>query len=393
MKKKLARWAIIVIIVFFAAALVGFFGVAPTYMDRTMNARMDANLAEPGEEARELHSRLVVADLHADPLLWSRDLLQRHDYGHMDLPRLIEGNVAVQVFSAVTKVPSGINYEKNPSDSDQITALVVAQQWPSDTWTSLLKRALYQSDKLHEFAERSEGRLRVLTSGAEVNAFLEARKGAPEMVGGVLAVEGAQCLEGELENVDELYDAGYRMVGLTHFFDNEVGGSAHGMEKGGLTEFGRQVIKRLEEKEMIIDLAHASPKVYDEVLTMTTRPVVVSHGGVNGTCPSPRNISDDMIERIAENGGVIGIGYWDEAICTPTPEGWANAVRHVVDLVGADHVGLGSDYDGATTMAFDTSQLDLLTAALIRENFAEDQIRKIMGGNVLRLLQENLPAE
>src|SRR5690606_9614838 len=99
-------------------------------------------------------------------------------------------------------------------------------------------------------------------------------------------------LEGRLENIDRMYDAGFRIMGLTHFFDNEVGGSAHGLEKGGLTPFGRRVIGRLEEKKMLVDLAHASRALIDDVLNMAERPVLVSHTGVEGTCPGPRNLTD-----------------------------------------------------------------------------------------------------
>ena len=181
------------------------------------------------------------------------------------------------------------------------------------------------------------------------------------------------------------------MIGLAHFFDNEVGGSAHGVDKSGLTEFGRLVVKQLEERRMIIDLAHSSPKVYEEVLRMATRPIVVSHGGVKATCDSLRNLSDEMLRAIAERGGLIGIGYWDGAICDPTPRSWARAVEHAVTIMGEDHVALGSDFDGAVAVAFDTSGLSLLTAELMALGMKEQSIRKIMGENIVRFLRENLP--
>ena len=137
----------------------------------------------------------------------------------------------------------------------------------------------------------------------------------PRRVAGLLATEGLQPIEGKLENIDVLYDAGFRIAGLTHFFDNEVGGSAHGLNKGGLTPLGRQVIARLEEKAMLVDLAHASLPLIDDVLAMATRPVLVSHTGVEGTCPGTRNLSDKHIQAIAAKGGVIGIGYWSTAVC------------------------------------------------------------------------------
>ena len=209
----------------------------------------------------------------------------------------------------------------------------------------------------------------------------------------LLATEGLHPLEGKLENIDKLYDAGFRITGLTHFFDNEVGGSAHGIEKGGLTDFGRQVIQRLEQKSMLVDLAHASKPLIDDVLAMATRPVLVSHTGVAGTCPGPRNLSDKHLKAIAATGGVIGIGYWDGAVCDPSVASIIKAMRYAVDLVGAEHVALGSDFDGATSVPFDTSGLAQITQGLMEAGFSEAQIAAIMGGNVRDLLSKNLPKD
>lgn len=260
----------------------------------------------PSERARALHARLFIADLHDDALLWSRDLLRRHDYGHTDLPRLQEGRVALQVFSTVTKTPRGINFERNGADTDNITPLAMAQRWPPRTWNSLLERALYQGEKLRDAAAASGGRMQVVRTRADLQALVAAGGAGGGRLAALLATEGLHPLEGRLENIDRLYDAGFRtMAGLTHFFDNEVGGSAHGLEKGGLTPFGRAVVRRLEEKKILVDLAHASPRVVDEVLTMATRPLVVSHTGVQGTCPGPRDLSDAHLRRIAAAlGGV-----------------------------------------------------------------------------------------
>lgn len=391
MWKRVAVWGLGTVFVFAIAAAIGFFAVAPGYFERGANRIKTVELGAVSEEAQALHAGLVVADLHADPLLWNRDLLVRGASGHMDVPRLIEGNVAVQVFSTVTKSPWNQNYESNPSDSDALTTLIIAQRWPAQTYGSLLNRALYQAKKLQDFAAASNGRLRLVATVSDLDAYLAVRNENPDMTAGILAVEGAHCLEGDIKNLDYLFAAGFRMVGLTHFFDNEVGGSAHGLEKGGLTDLGREVIAKAERYGMIIDLAHASPAVYDEVLAMATKPIVVSHGGVRATCDNVRNLSDETLLKIRDNGGVVGIGYWNAAICDITPGGWAKAVRHAVDVMGIDHVALGSDYDGATTVAFDTSKLSVLTQTLIDAGFAEDEIGKIMGGNALRVIAAVLP--
>jgi microsomal dipeptidase-like Zn-dependent dipeptidase len=211
------------------------------------------------------------------------------------------------------------------------------------------------------------------------------------MTAGFLGIEGAQVLEGDVANVDVMFNAGFRMMAPTHFFDNDIGGSAHGVEKGGLTEKGSAMIRRMESLGMIVDVAHASPRTIDDVLAIATRPVVVSHTGVKGTCDNSRNLSDDHIRALARTGGVIGIGYWDTATCGTDARAIARAMRHVASLVGARHIGLGSDYDGAVTAPFDTSQLVRITDALLLEGFNDQEIEMIMGGNMLRLLKENLP--
>lgn len=380
----------IVVLVLLAVGL-GVFFYLPTYLDRTMNSVENPAPYPADDQASSLHKTLFVADLHNDELLWQRDMLKRESYGHSDLPRLLEGRVALQVFSTVTKTPKNLNYEKNGSDTDNITLLVMAQRWPTATWKSLLQRALYQSQKLHEAAARSDGKLVVVKTRGDLASFIEAWKKDPNRVAGIMATEGLQVLEGKLANVDRLYDADFRIAGLTHFFDNEVGGSAHGLTKGGLTPLGRQVITRLEERGMLVDLAHASGPLIDDVLAMATRPVLVSHTGVEGTCPGTRNLSDAHIEKIAATGGVIGIGFWDTAVCATTVPAIVKAIRYTADKVGVDHVALGSDFNGTIHAPFDSTGLAQLTEGLLKAGFSEADIAAIMGGNVQRLLLATLP--
>jgi len=376
------------------AAAAFFFAVAP-FAERLMNKVALPPPYTTSAQAGAVHGRLFVADLHGDTLLWGRDLLTPARQGHVDLPRLQQGHVGLQVFATVTQSPRGLNFERNGSDTDTITTLVMAQRWPLRTWDSLLERALYQGEKLASAAERSNGALRFVRTRAELDAVLKAQAATPAgtqpPTAALLATEGLHPLEGKLENVNRLYDAGFRMAGITHFFDNELGGSAHGLAKGGLTPFGRDVVRRLEERKILIDLAHASPKVIDDVLAMAKRPVVVSHGGVQATCPGPRNLSDAHVRGIAATGGVIGIGYFAGAVCQLDQAAIVRAMLHVANLVGVKHVALGSDFDGATTTAFDTTGVPLITQALLEAGFSEADVAAIMGGNVRRLLLEQLP--
>ncbi|WP_395636635.1 dipeptidase [Sphingorhabdus sp.] len=372
------------------AAAIGFFGFLPGYVEGSMNAVDGQPLIKVSDEAEVLHKTLNIVDLHSDTLMWNRDLGDRADRGHMDLPRLQEGNVALQLFSSVTKTPKGQNYDGNGADTDNITLLTFAQLQPVKTWRSLVERSLYHASKRDHAVTGSDGKLQAVDKAQQLDALLAARQKDRSTVGAMLTIEGLHNLEGKAENLDRLYDAGFRMAGFTHFFDNELGGSMHGLKKGGLTPFGRDILRRMEAKGMIVDIAHLSHAGVAEVLAMAKRPVVSSHGGVQATCKVNRNLTDDEVRGVAKTGGIIGIGYWEGAICSTDPRAAAKAMKHVRDLVGIQHVALGSDYDGATTVRFDTSQLAQVTQALMDEGFTPDEIRAVMGENALRVIRAGL---
>lgn len=373
-----------------AAAALGFFGFAPGYVEGAMNQIDGKPLIAVSDEAKALHKTLNIVDLHSDTLMWNRDLNNSVSRGHMDLPRLQEGNVALQLFSSVTKTPKNQNYDGNGADTDNITLLTIAQLQPVKTWSSLVERSLYHAQKRDAAVAGSSGAISAVDTAGQLDALLSARQKDKRAVGAMLTIEGLQNLEGKAANLDRLYDAGFRMAGLTHFFDNELAGSMHGLKKGGLTLFGRDIVKRMESKGMIIDIAHLSHTGVAEVLAMATRPVVSSHGGVQATCKVNRNLTDDEVRGVAKTGGVIGIGYWDGALCDTSPRAAAKAMKHVRDLVGIEHVALGSDYDGATTVRFDTSQLVQVTQALMDEGFTPSEIRAVMGENALRVIRAGL---
>ncbi len=343
-------------------------------------------------EAAEIHSRQLMIDLHADPLLWQRDLLVHNTFGHIDLPRLEEGNVGLQVFGLVTKSPRGLNMVSNRAEStDDITLLSIIQAQPPRTWFSLTERAVYQCRKLHKFAEKSGGRLVVVKTTSDLETLAQKRAAGMKVTGGLLSMEGAHALEGKITNLDRLYDEGLRMVGLVHFFDNEAGGSAHGISKAGLTDFGRDVVRCAVERGMVLDLAHASPQIIDDVLEMTDVPVVVSHTGVKGTFDSPRNVSDAHIKAIAARGGVIGLTMFAEAVGETTLAATVRAIRYVVELAGIEAAAIGGDLDGSVRTPVDVSGMPLLTAELLSAGFSEDEIGRILGLNAYRVLHSLLP--
>ena len=386
MKRKIL-WGVLALLI---VAAVGFFGIAPGIVERGMNKVVATTMPTVTPETRKLHASLQVADMHGDTLLWSRDLNKRSPRGQIDLQRLLDGNVALQVFSSVTKTPKGQNYESNSDKTDNITLLTFAQLQPPKTWSSLLERSLFHARKLDRAAAASGGQLRVIRTTADLDKLLADRGKGQKLVGAMLSIEGLQNMEGKLANIDVLYGAGFRMAGLAHFFDNELAGSMHGEKKGGLTPLGFQTVARMEQLGMIVDIAHSSHASVADILRVARRPVVSSHGGVQAVCKENRNLTDGEIRGVAKTGGVIGIGYWDAAICSTAPAEIARAIAYVRDLVGIDHVGLGSDFDGAVTTGFDTSQLAAVTQALADRGFTPEDIRKVMGGNVLRVIRAGL---
>ena len=364
----------------------------PILVDKNMNPVSDHPAFDVSEEALKLHETLFIGDWHADSHLWNRDLSKRYKRGHVDIPRLQEGNVALQMFTTVTKSPRGQNYEKNEtSASDNITSLAVIQRWPIKTWSSLAERAIFQANKVHKLATNDVDNFMLIKSQADLNNFIQKRLSNKSFVGGLIGTEGSHALDGDLENVTRLYDEGFRMMSLHHFFDNRLGGSLHGISGQGLTNFGEQVVLEIEKLDIILDVSHSSENVVKDVLKISNRPIVVSHTGFYGHCPSPRNINDNLMEDIARKGGLIAIGYWDAAVCDNTPKSVAEAIHYGIKLVGAGHVALGSDFDGTINPGFDTAELVAITHELLELGIDDNSIRLVMGENMLNFLQENLP--
>jgi membrane dipeptidase len=368
--------------------------IVPGYVDKGYNTSTLLPPYQVSARAQQIYNRLpFIADLHCDALLWKRNLLKKHDFGHVDIPRMIEAQMSLQAFTIVSKTPKNMNFDNNTGDTDNITTLFIAEGRPVKTWFSLKERALDQCRRLYKFAEKSNGEFSVITSSAELNSYIADRRQNQAITAGFLGVEGMQVLEGDLENVDAMYDAGIRMMAPVHFFDNKLGGSAHGVSKGGLTDFGKAVIRRMEAKKMIVDLAHAAPSLIDDVLRIATRPIIVSHTGVKGTCDNVRNLSDKHLKGIAATGGLIGIAFFEPAVCGTDARATAAALKYAVDLIGIEHVALGSDFDGAIAMHFDVTGLPLLVEALLDLGFDEKEMTMIMGGNTRDFLLKNLPVE
>ncbi len=384
------------ILLVIALVLLGIYflatAIVPQKLDKKFNTVTISAPYTASKRTQELYNSLdFVADLHCDALLWKRDLLEKHDYGSVDIPRMLAVNMGIQGFTIVTKAPKNMNFDSNTGETDQITLPFILQGRPFPSWFDLTERAIAQCDALHDFEEESNGSFRVIKSAADMRQYVSDRKQTNDITAGFLGIEGMHALSGKLENVDRLYDAGVRMMAPVHFFDNKLGGSAHGVSKAGLTDFGVEVIKKMQQKRMIVDVTHSSPKLLDDIFEITTRPVVSSHTGVQGICETVRNLSDKHLKKIAASGGLIGIAMFEPATCGNTPASTAKAIKYCIDLVGSDYVALGSDFDGAIEIHTDVTGMPLYVEAMLNLSISENDIRKVMGGNVKRFLLENLP--
>ncbi len=387
MKKALKITGFILIILLLIYFLATLF--VPKIIDKSHNEIRMKPPYQVSDQAQKIYNNLdFIGDMHCDALLWKRDLLQDNDFGQVDIPKLIRAQVGLQAFTIVTKSPKGQNFDKNTGESDNISSLYLVQGRPTN---SLTKRAIYQCESLFEFVKESNNRFRVITSGSEFEKYLADRKLNKNITAGFLGVEGAHALDGKLENIQVLFDHGVRMMSPTHFFDNKLGGSAHGISGDGLTDFGKKVIKKMIELGMIIDIAHASPKIIDDILSITNKPIVSSHTGVKGTCDNVRNLSDEHLKAIAKNGGLISIAMFKKAVCGTDAAATAKAIKYTVDLVGVEHVALGSDFDGSVKTPFDITGLPLIVDELLKLKFTEKEIQMVMGGNVKKFMLKNLP--
>lgn len=325
------------------------------------------------QEARAFHNEICVLDLHADTAkLMDKlgyDIGIRHErplpavanlVGHIDVPRLRDGGVAGQFFGFWTApVPQ----------------------------RGCLRSVVAQLDALDKAIATYPGELAWVRTGADVVAAKAS--GQIAVLGGV---EGGQALENQIESIEALSQRGVRYLGLLHFSRNAIGCPAKGRgadPSEGLTGFGRDVIRECERTGIIVDLAHINRRGFMEALELSTLPAMVSHTGVAGVHPHWRNIDDDQIRAVAQRGGCVGIIFARRYLGSASLESVVDHIQHVIDVAGEDVPALGSDFDGFVVPPIgleDVAALPSLTVALSRRGMSLRVIEKVLGGNVLRIL-------
>ncbi len=313
--------------------------------------------------AADLHRDTIVVDLHCDTLLEvqarKRDIRNRSARGAIDLPRLREGGMGAQVFAVF------VHPQEAPRGFARALELITA------------------FDRMIEENPRSLGRA---TTVAEITALHGEGR-----IGAVLAIENADALEHDLGNLERLYRRGVRMMSLTWNQSNPLADGALEQTHGGLTAFGRQVVARMQELGMVIDVSHLSPQSFWDVLAASHGPIVASHSSAAGLTPHPRNLTDAQLRAIAQRGGLVGVNFYPVLLGRPTLDRVLDHIDYLVKVMGVDHVGLGSDFDGFTGQVEgleDISKLPRLTAGLLARGHSPEQVRKILGGNALRVFRQ-----
>jgi len=314
----------------------------------------------------KLHQSALVVDTHCDTILsimrGERSLGERSDQGHVDFPRLIEGGVGAQFF-----------------------AVYIEPQYKPDRG---LERALEVLDVLWREAESNPHQAEVALSAGDIR-----RIAAQNKVAVVLAIEGGEAIGHSLANLRMLHRLGVRSIGLVWNERNLIAdGVGERRTGGGLTNFGVAVIKEMNRLGMLVDISHLSDPGFWQLVEVCEQPFIASHSNARAVCDHPRNLTDEQIVALAKAGGVLGLNF-APAFVAPQDVTLAKLVDHldhIVGLVGPDHVGLGSDFDGigGTPIGLeDATTFPNFTAELVRRGYADDDIHKFLGGNHMRLLE------
>lgn len=334
----------------------------------------------PTAQVAALHERAFIADGHADSLMWNRDLTVASNEGHVDFPRLRQAGVKLQCFTLVTRGFPFIN---------GFPLFARYRRWPSKAIGGEWARTCWQLDRLDSFCQRSSGQV---ATADNAKALEENRRAG--RLSAVIGIEGAHAIEGRVERVRELHSRGVRFMSLTHLSNNELGGSSSPlMGDRPLTELGHAVLEEMASTGMSVDVAHASPKVLDEIFAHPSARPFCSHAGVRGATELWRNLSDETLRKIADKGGVVGIIFGTVFLGGKGFDDLARHIEHAIKIMGEDGVALGSDFDGMVPLPKgmrDVRDLPLLTQTLLRRGHPEARVEKILGENFYRFFRETL---
>jgi len=372
------------------------------------------------QDPEKLHRKAIVVDTHNDVLtsqvLEGKDITQKLSDSHSDLYRWEKGGVDVQFFSVWT--------DKVPRNKE-----------------GFYKDALEEIDSLQRIILRNPSRMTYAETFREVK-----KRSHQHKLVALIGVEGGHMIEDDMSKLDALYEKGMRYLTLT--WNNSTSWATSAMDETfnsdklkhkGLTDFGKQVVKRLNELGVIVDLSHVGEQTFYDAIAITSKPVILSHSSVWSICPVFRNVKDDQIKAVAKNGGVVCINFYSGFISKeydqqsvnirvtkkkafedslynlsidsvkvntawekyyndelqkfrPSLSQLVDHIDYIVNLVGDEYVGIGSDYDGVTSVPIgleDVSTYPKITEELLKRGYSSNSIKKILGGNVLRVMKVN----
>lgn len=388
--------------------------------DSTKENTMDSNtikskFTDLKTDAFKLHYDAVVIDTHNDILmpifLQGADISKNNPGTQSDFVKWKKGGLDVQVFS-----------------------IYVPERYKSNHFSYVMKLI----DKMEDYKSSYPETFGLATNYDEVMAIVSSGR-----MCGLMGGEGGKMVEGSMDNLETLYNRGVRYLGLTWNTSNEIGTSSRDEtergRKGGLTEFGKQVVTRMNELGMMIDVSHLGETAFWEVVETSSKPIIASHSCVYSLAPHYRNLTDEQIKAIAKSGGYIGINFYnkflernanvsgiksiqskykngsrqfedecgDDLVCfnekrynfmtenysdggTPV-DVLIDHIDYIVKLVGIDYVGLGSDFDGSITTLnelYDATCYPIITKKLVERGYSEEDIRKVLGLNFLRVFKQ-----
>jgi microsomal dipeptidase-like Zn-dependent dipeptidase len=333
------------------------------------------------EKAREIHSRHMSLDTHTDtPMLWADDGVEFSSKSDacVTLDKMDEGALDAQYFAAY------VASHKRDSRGRRVR-LPLTQK----TFDECYARVNQLIDVTIEQTSKNRDRIGQAMNSADIERLKSEGRHAF-----LIGVENGIGIGYDLDRIDSLAARGVTYITLTHVYDNQIcTSSTHSQNpRQGLTDFGRQVVERMNRLGVLIDLSHCSANTFYDVIKLSTKPVVCTHSGAKSLCDSDRNLTDDQLRAIARNGGVVQVvaykGFVSKKKSQATLSRFVDHIEHVIKIAGIDHVGIGTDFDGGGKLAGLSSDADFIniTAELLSRGHSEDDIAKILGGNFLRVL-------
>ncbi len=320
-------------------------------------------------QAKQIHQEAIVFDGHCDTILrimnYKDSLINRKPTGHLDIPRLNEGGINVQVFAVFIEDI----YKQNNS----------------------LKRTLQLIDCFLNEVEKNQEKISLITNYHQIKETNKKKK-----IAAILSIEGGEALEGDLGILRVLHKLGVRLLTLTWNQRNQIADGVNESQTGsGLTKFGLKVIDEMNRLGMLIDVSHLSETGFWDVIEKSKVPIVASHSNCYALCPHPRNLKDDQIKALAGKRGVIGVTFVPNFLTLEkrktTVEDVVKHIDYLVEKIGVDYIGLGSDFDGTEVLPFGlegAEKIPNITIELVKRGYKERDIKKILGENFLRVFKE-----